>query len=727
MSQTLSLLLQLLRDDPENWQLRRLAAEALAKEAATLVADTPVVPPTEADLFFAIDLLASTDPEQASAFANQVLEVDGDNPDAHVGKAFACWLGGDPETAHAWYQQAQRLQPGFRSGIFEKLIAESGKPAAEAAVGPGDEALAVVPIQHPDTSVNEPPPAQPPQAQAAGSVPFSAATPLIAVAQAVFPPTAAAAPAIPPPLVPVPAATAAEPAPVVSAEEQAALEATEQDAYLAGLIAHAAKSEDTKEKTTALSVAVVIHLVLFALLTLLIVAPALSPAPEIVAVMAQVSSETELQTRQVAPVVQRTPAAPSAPATQIINAAGMSSVSMSSVDFVPELDTIDFGSSIGSGFGIGGMGAGMGGGGMPFAMKSRCSRPERVALLAKHGGTVEVETAVERSLDWLQSQQNSNGSWGRGRYKAGMTGFALLCYLGRCETPDSVKYGDTVMNGIMYLVELSSKNNGMFTENPGDGHFVYEHGIATYAMGETYAMARMGNRRLPGVREAFERGVRIIVEGQTPRGGWVYHYRGGGGDTSVTGWQYQALRAAQTTQLPFRGLNGAIQNAGKYLESMQGPRGGFGYRNPEDKASLAGLGALGLQMTGGGGAAPTRKAIEFISNQPALSWSNIQIYPWYYNTQALFNAGGSDWQKWNKQMLPILLDNQRRNGSWPPMGTSTSGARHGHVGPDAEIYMTTMCTLMLEIYYRYLPAGSDFGPGGRGGTGILPEFKSRFD
>jgi hypothetical protein len=323
-------------------------------------------------------------------------------------------------------------------------------------------------------------------------------------------------------------------------------------------------------------------------------------------------------------------------------------------------------------------------------------------LLQKHGGTVEVEAAVEKSLEWLQRQQAADGSWGGNQHQAAMTGFALLCYLGRCETPDSVKYGDTVMNGIMYLVELASKSNGYFTTNPGDKHFPYEHGIATYALGETYAMARMGNRRLPGVREAFERGVGLILEGQNSRGAWDYNYsKGGRSDTSATGWQYQALRAAANTQLTFSQLNRAMRNTRDYLESVQGPQGAFGYTGVGDKPSLAGLGTLGLQMMGRPTGASTRKGIAFIEKQPPLTWQNIEIYTWYYNTQALFNAGGSAWENWNQQMLPILLQNQKEDGSWDPTGPGILGAR------GSRVYMTVMCTLMLEIYYRYLPAGSD--------------------
>jgi hypothetical protein len=41
-----------------------------------------------------------------------------------------------------------------------------------------------------------------------------------------------------------------------------------------------------------------------------------------------------------------------------------------------------------------------------------------------------------------------------------MTGLALLAYLGHCETPLSEKYGDTVLRGLTYLINIGMSNNG---------------------------------------------------------------------------------------------------------------------------------------------------------------------------------------------------------------------------------------------------------------------------
>jgi len=101
-----------------------------------------------------------------------------------------------------------------------------------------------------------------------------------------------------------------------------------------------------------------------------------------------------------------------------------------------------------------------------------------------------VKIPSPRALDFFKAKQNADGSWGA-KDKGAMTGFVILCYLGRCETPDSRTYGDTVMKGILYLVELGKKNpDGIFLgKSKTPTRPTYEHGIATYALGEMYTLA----------------------------------------------------------------------------------------------------------------------------------------------------------------------------------------------------------------------------------------------
>ena len=296
---------------------------------------------------------------------------------------------------------------------------------------------------------------------------------------------------------------------------------------------------------------------------------------------------------------------------------------------------------------------------MPKMFNGRCSMQNRLEKLRQNGGTPECELAVSNSLTWLKSQQNTDGSWGRAN-KGAMTGLTLLCYLGRCETPESPFYGDNVRNGMLYLVELAKKNPyGIVAAQPASNSATYEHGIGTYALGEMYSFYRLGNRSLPGLREAFEKGVKIIIDEQNQQGSWTYGGKDAGmphaynkdsrgEDLSVSGWQFQALKAAKHSGLKIEGLDVAIKRCCDYLESKQTKDGGFGKTNRDDhynQWSLTGCGVLGLQTLAHNKATPVKKGIrflrEFLTSEP-LDWErNCNLYCWYYYTQAFFQQGGA--------------------------------------------------------------------------------------
>jgi hypothetical protein len=380
------------------------------------------------------------------------------------------------------------------------------------------------------------------------------------------------------------------------------------------------------------------------------------------------------------------------------------------------------GSGVGSGIGSGwGPGSGAGFISLPKIMQSRCSPAERAQKMRENGGNEQCEAAVKKGLKWLKEKQNPDGSWGNND-RAGMTGLALLAYLGHCETPESPVYGETVLKGITFLIELGQKNgnqfNGIFSQTPSAIRSTYEHGIATYALGEVYSFAKLGKRELPGLRQGFERGVQIIIEKQTKDGSWGYkdgigYDPYGRNDLSVTGWQFQALKAAKHTNLKIPGLAGAMKKVEKYLESTQTADGGFGNADRAqhyNQWNLSGAALLGLQTMGAGNAGKVNKGIRWLVDQfekEPLSWnSDCYLYTWYYNTQALFQKGGEPWKKWNEQFQKEILANQLEDGSYKVEGGGeVAAATTTAAGGSADVYRTVLCTLMLEVYYRYLKVG----------------------
>ncbi|MFT5882212.1 MAG: hypothetical protein ACI9FG_000712, partial [Crocinitomicaceae bacterium] len=215
------------------------------------------------------------------------------------------------------------------------------------------------------------------------------------------------------------------------------------------------------QKRTSTISALIISILSFGLVILILMVIALTidtkSPPEIISYSSGVTEEEEIERPETTNQVERKPSSPSSSMAKVI---ASSSASPTAVP-VPTMETsevaLDFGNGDDFGDGWGdGDGSGTGGGGfgnLPATMKKRCSIADRMARLLANGGNKECEEAVMKSLRWLQSTQNSDGSW-TNTNKGAMTGFALLAFLGHCETPISPEFGETVEKAIVYLVNL---------------------------------------------------------------------------------------------------------------------------------------------------------------------------------------------------------------------------------------------------------------------------------
>jgi hypothetical protein len=57
------------------------------------------------------------------------------------------------------------------------------------------------------------------------------------------------------------------------------------------------------------------------------------------------------------------------------------------------------------------------------------------------------------------------------------------------------------------------------------------------------------------------------------------------------------------------------------------------------------------------------------------------------------------------QFRDQVLKNQKADGTYNPESSEHRHATSAAAGGDAEIYRAALCTLMLEVYYRYLKVG----------------------
>ena len=350
-------------------------------------------------------------------------------------------------------------------------------------------------------------------------------------------------------------------------------------------------------------------------------------------------------------------------------------------------------------------------------IRKRCSKADRLSRLSNNGGNERCEDAVMSSLRWLKKTQKSDGSW-CGENQVAMTGFALLAYLGHCETPNSEEFGDAVTRAIVYLTNISMNNNGKMANDFKDRHWCYDHSIATYALAEAATFCTKLDINIPNLNKSVRAAGDWILENQHNSGSWDYGYdRSGkrGGDNSIGLWHIQALKACKYTGLwEERDFTNTIRSALAYIKGTQAAGGGIGYTGPQphnDKGyTMTGGGVLAFQMWGKGHDSLVREGARYIRKHAKFDYhtANADLYRHYYHAQAMINRGGDEWHFYNNLFRDQLLNSQSDEGSWEDVGgggkLNAVAAQYKGGSAKALHYRTCLATLMLEVYYRFLPA-----------------------
>jgi hypothetical protein len=193
-------------------------------------------------------------------------------------------------------------------------------------------------------------------------------------------------------------------------------------------------------------------------------------------------------------------------------------------------------------------------------------------------------------------------------------------------------------------------------------------------------------------------------------GGWHYSpFRADGrlkqaaGDTSISSWNVMALKSGQMAGLKVNPAS--LKKADAFLESMATENGAKYWYTDNEKASkklkigssTAGLLTrmyLGMKKTH-----PALQAgVQFVAAQEK---SMNEVYFAYKATQIMHHVQGPAWDAWNVKMQATLLPAQATNGH--ERGSWEEGLNYGwwneHGG---RLYITSLATMMLEVYYRHM-------------------------
>ena len=383
--------------------------------------------------------------------------------------------------------------------------------------------------------------------------------------------------------------------------------------------------------------------------------------------------------------------------------------------------------------------------------------PEREAWIGKLGGSPVTEKSVRDGLAWLARHQAEDGSWssrciaaqpggrcehgdactGPGQpYEMAQTGLALLAFqAGGHYDFNGTEYSQVVKRGLDWIVRNQRADGSLVGSQSGPDvfhvHFMYEHGIATFALGEACAIRMdLSGEPHPDYAPALVKAIEFVQQGQHHDGGWRYSPDlGEFSDTSVTGWQVLALKTAMNARVPVD-AQCLKKVEGFFQKCAVGRTGQTAYTAHGDGHSMAmtGVGMLvqefllgrrdsplvkaaaltladAAEQSWGRAASPAPRARVGVRGRSFVPMRPIQqpdYYLWYNCTLGMFQAGGEPWKRWNKIVPDIITGLQEHEGcargSWPLDHWGSQGGR---------IYTTSLAILTLEVYYRFAntPAG----------------------
>lgn len=406
--------------------------------------------------------------------------------------------------------------------------------------------------------------------------------------------------------------------------------------------------------------------------------------------------------------------------------------------------------------GLGGGAGGGGGGGGKGGLEHR--RPRG------HGGPeTKFPEQTKAALDWLKDHQNKEGHWSattfsddtsrkgarkthniefvqpgyrtgdtgwEGVVDVGLTGLSVLAFTGAGYDHKESKeyrnpYKDTLRRAAIYLMRVQ-RNDGAFGAMDDDAS-IYNHAICTMAMVELYLLS--SDQKLYSY---CDRAIQFLLAQQNPGMGWRYDARRQENDTSVTGWMVLTLHTCEMAGFKFDKAK-VYADADAWFKLVTVDVKGYpqvGYDAPGNGCSrlrtaidtydsVPSMDAIYVMSSLFMGTSdlrdPTVQSLAKVCTQPENlpKWelNKLDYYYWYYASNALFQVGGANWQRWEQGVSATVLKHQRgwhdkdraanlitaqtldEHGSWDPVDA------WGSVG--GRVYATAINTLTLQTWTRY--------------------------
>ena len=322
----------------------------------------------------------------------------------------------------------------------------------------------------------------------------------------------------------------------------------------------------------------------------------------------------------------------------------------------------------------------------------------------------EVAAAREKGLDWLTTNQNADGSWGKS-YTIGITSMGCLAFLSAADEPFTGARGKALVKGFHFLA--ANQKDGMFlTQGQSVSTWIHGQGFATLALSEAYGRSLFCKVKpdidVNKLRDVVAQAVKQIAKNQSASGGWWYtpgQLTRDEGATTVCA--VQALVSAENFGIEIDPK--VIDKGFDYLKKSQNKDGSFNYILGDGQSmkggSAAAVATLGLMkkfdftvMING-----YKYLLDFTParmSAPHVPWY-FPYYGHYYGSMGMHLLGQEykDDKTFRDNTARYLAETQREllawkqeDGGWPNKGWIKD-----HEKGETNAYSTTFACMTLFI------------------------------
>lgn len=317
------------------------------------------------------------------------------------------------------------------------------------------------------------------------------------------------------------------------------------------------------------------------------------------------------------------------------------------------------------------------------------------AILPSQAATPQqIEDSIQKGLDWLVPQQQTDGSWAMwgGWYQVGATGFAVskledrAYELGYSSPFDAnYPYQQNVVDGLNYIFSRAVVIGPGIGFSPADEE-TYQTGIALMAIVGSRTpntIVNVGNPVVDGLtyKQVAQAIVDYFVASQNPDGGWRYYMSEQPSDNSCSGFAVLGLRYAEAPLYGFQcnipsSVTSGLDN---WINAIQAADGGSEYTVGGGWENLLKTGNLLFEMSFVDDDMLTQRAqdaISYIQNHWNDDNSDPGWRPNHYQSMYCMMKGfqsmgvdsvvvDSNPLDWFNEFADAIIASQQADGSWP--------------------------------------------------------------